>query len=213
MDRRLRALLVAVALALGATSAADDPIADRVVAVVRSSPQAQPRVLTLSRVEEEARVALIARGGALAASAPLDSAALRAGLEWAVDQTLLADEASRLQVLEADPADVAAELQRFKARFATPADYGAFLARLDATDDEIAAILRRTLAVKRYVEGRVGRAGDGADAERVAREVRSLVADLRARAEVRILYDLGAAAPAAPAPRGDGGAATARRGK
>jgi hypothetical protein len=191
MKRTARALLVAFATALTAPArGAEARVVERVVAVIRSPAAQQPRVITLTKVEEETRVAIVARGGTLAATAPLDAKALRAGLDWLIDQTLLADEASRLQILEIDPADVAGELQRFKARFARPAEYAAFLARLDLPEDELAAILGRVLRVKRYVESRVGRPGDLPE-ERIAGEVKALVADLRGRAEVRVLYDFG----------------------
>src|SRR6266540_926948 len=135
MVRRLLALLAAAAVALAAPARAEDGrVVERVVAVIRSPASTQARVLTLTKVEEETRVALVARGGTLAATAPLDARAMRAGFDWVVDQTLLADEASRLQVLDIDPADVAAELQRFRARFASPAHYAAFLVRLGSTE-------------------------------------------------------------------------------
>jgi len=219
-----------LATAVAALSARADPhdgrVVERIAAVVRSPAGAQVHVITLTRVEEETRVALVSRGGTLAAEAPLDDVALRAGLDWLVDQTLIADEAQRLQILEIDAADVAAELQRFKARFARPSEYEAFLARLELGEDELGAILRRTLRVKRYVESRVGRAADATEAEvaayarahaaelprdpaaaraaararvesdRVARDVEALVADLRARAEVRIVWDFQRAAVA-----------------
>jgi hypothetical protein len=199
MERTSPALLLAFATALVLASAAawaapaggaEARVVERVVAVIRSPAAQQPRVITLTKVEEETRVALIARGGTLAASAPLDAKALRAGLDWVIDQTLLADEAARLQIPEIDPADVAAEVQRFKARFARPAEYAAFLARLDLPEDELAAMLRRALRVKRYVESRVGRPGELPE-ERVAGEVKALVADLRNRSEVRVLHDFG----------------------
>jgi hypothetical protein len=191
MERTARALLFMLASALAApATAAEARVVERVVAVIRSPAAQQPRIITLTKVEEETRVAIVARGGTLAAAAPLDGKALRAGLAWVIDQTLLADEASRLQILELDPAEVSAELQRFKARFARPAEYHAFLARLDLEEDDLSAMLRRALRVKRYVESRVGRPGDLPE-DSVAGEVKALVADLRGRAEVRVLYDFG----------------------
>ncbi len=223
MGRRAAALVATVAAALVAPHPAGAAeVVERVVAVIRSPASPQARVVTLTRVEDETRVALVARGGTLAATARLDGKALRAGLEWVIEQTLLADEAARLQIFEVDPADVAAELQRFRARFATPAEYEAFLARFDLGVDDLSAILARTLRVNRYVESRAGRAADLPEPEvrayvaahaaelprdaaaaraaarallgqeRFAAEARVLAADLRARAEVRILHDVGA---------------------
>ena len=172
-------------------------VVEQVVAVVRGPGAPQPRVITLTRLEEEARIALVARGGVGAATAPLDTPALRAALAWLVDQTLLGDEAARLQVFEADPAEAQGELRRFRERFARPADYRAFLDRLELPEDELAAVLRRTLRVQRYVESRAG-AGDRAAVEQ---RVRSLVDDLRRRSEVRIVAE-----ELAPRAHGAGGA-------
>jgi hypothetical protein len=195
MGRLARALVVACAAALAAAlgapaSGAAPAVVERVVAVIRSPAAQQPRILTLTKVEEETRVALVARGGTLAATAPLDAQALRAGLDWLVDQTLLADEAARLQIPDVDAVEVAAELQRFRARFPRPAAYAAFLARQDLAEEELAGIMRRGARVRRYLESRLGRSGDLTD-DRAAAEAKALAADLRGRAEVRVLYDFG----------------------
>lgn len=214
MPRACPVLVAALATLGGAPGAAAAEELDRVVAVVRSRAAEEPHVLTLSRVEEETRIAVVARGGALAATQPLDAAALRAGLDWLVDQLLLAEEAARLRVFDVDAAGSRAELERFRTRFASAGAYRAFLARLDVTEAELEAVLRRTLRVSRYVESRVSlaaqvperdvtvwleRRGGGAEAadrdaararlveERVRAETEVLLRDLRARAEVRIL--------------------------
>jgi hypothetical protein len=131
---------------------------ERVVAVVRAPGSSQPRLITLTRLEEESRIALVSRGGVLAASQRLDADALRAGLEWLIDQTLLYEEASRLQVFEPEPAEVTSELLRFQARFASPEAYRSFLGATELAEEDVAAALRRTLRVKRYVESRAARA-------------------------------------------------------
>jgi hypothetical protein len=219
MDRAL--LLAALGLALAGPALAAPPgeEVERVVAVIRSPASTDPRVITLTRVEEETRIALVSRGAVLAATRALDGPALKAGLEWLVDQTLLMDEAMRLQVFEIDRTDALAELARFKGRFARPADYDAFLARHDLPEEDLEAVLRRMLRVKRYVESRVSHAAQVPEAEvnawldqhaaelgtrdrdaarahlaeaRVNEEVKALVHDLRARAEVRVLDDVGA---------------------
>lgn len=233
MFRALTAPAAALAAALAfaspaavAASASGQEV-ERVVAVVRSPAASAPNVITLTTVEEEARIALVSRGAVLAATQPLDGPALKAGLEWLVDQTLLSEEAARLQVFEVDRADGQAELARFKARFARPADYQAFLARCDLSDAELEAVLRRMLRVKRYVESRVSHAaqvpeaevtawleahagelgtrdGEAARAylagERTKEEVKTLVRDLRSRAEVRVFQDLASRAPPAAGP-------------
>ncbi len=225
--------LVAAALASAlATASAAAPggasVVERVVAVIRSPAAPEPRVLTLTKVEEETRIALVSRGAVLAATQPMDAAALRAGLEWLVDEMLLGDEAARLQVFEIDRSDVLSELARFRARFARASDYRLFLDRCDLSEEELAAALRRTLRVRRYVESRVPRTARVSDAEveawmkdhrrdlpsdeaaargvvrarlldeRLREDMKALVRDVRARADVRVLYDFGEA----PAGRG-----------
>jgi hypothetical protein len=212
------ALLAAVALAATPAPAAGPRVVEEVVAVVRNPAGAPPRIVTLTRLVEEARIALVARGATEAATRPLDAAALRAALEWHLDELLVADEAARLAVEEVDRAAVEAELRRFEARFASPASYRAFLAATELTEEEVAATLARGMRVQRYVERRVGRAvrvtddevdawlrargvepaagpvRDGARArlaeERAQAHVKELLAELRARADVRILDPL-----------------------
>jgi len=187
---------------------------ERVVAVIRSPASKVASVITRSRLEEETRIALISHGATLAASQPLDRAALKAGLDWLVDETLLNDEAERLQVFEIDGAAGRGELARFQARFARAVDYQSFLERCGLIEAELEVVLRRMLRVRRYVESRVSRAAQVSEAEtsmwfdrhaaevgvrdrklararlaeeRVKSEVRGLARDLRSRAEVRIL--------------------------
>lgn len=215
----LRALVAALALAAG-TGPAAPPAGrevERVVAVVRARASGAPHVVTLTRLEGETRVALVARGALLAAEGPLDAAALRAGLQTLVDELLLGDEAARLQVLEVDAAEQQAELARFAARFASPAAYREFLRRCDFVEEEVGAALARSLRARRYVESRVARAGQLSDVEvaawldqhatalgtrdrevaraqatreRMAEEARALVREVRARGEVRLLGEL-----------------------
>jgi hypothetical protein len=186
--------------------------------VVRSR-GGEPRVVTLTRVDAEGRIALVSHGGIEAAFAPLDGQVLRASLDWYVDQLLLLDEAVRLQVFEVDRATALAELARFRSAFRSPKDFLAFLFQIDATEEELTAILRRTLRVRRYLESRLGRlrpspgeveafyASHTADfggrpladvsddiaarlsATRADAETKALLADLRSRADIRILVD------------------------
>ncbi len=183
MSRGWPALAVGLAVAVGGAARAEE--LDRVVAVVRGRAAEEPHVLTLSRVEEETRIALVARGGMRAATEPLDADALRAGLDWLVGQTLLAEEAARLRVFDVDAATSRGELDRFRARFASASEYRDFLARLDLPEAELEAILRRTLRVSLYVESKLALAGRSPD--RAQAETEALLRDLRARAEVRIL--------------------------
>jgi muconolactone delta-isomerase len=192
-------------------------VLDEVVAVVRS-PSGETRLVTLSKLREEARVALVSRGAPDAAVAPLDGPALEAALEWIVDQILIADEVNRLRVFEVDRAEVLAELKRFRERFRRPEDYRAFLEASEITEEELMAVLRRMLRVQRYLDNRVMRTSrvpesearayyqehrkdfDGLEyerareavrahliEERVKAEVKSVLADLRGRSEIRVL--------------------------
>jgi len=215
------ALLAASLLATAPPPGGRDPgIVEQVVAVVRTPASPRPRVITLTRLEEEARIALISRGATRAAEGDLDLPALRAGLEWLIDQTLLLDEVVRLQVFEVDRPEALEELRRFQARFAAAADYRAFLARWDVTEEELLVVLRRMLRVQRYLDSRVSGAArvreadvdrllreQGGEArgdarvraqararlsrERTEREVKALLADLRGRATVRVLETFG----------------------
>jgi len=195
-------------------------VVEEVVAVVRNPAGASARIVTLTKLAEEARIALVSRGATEAATAPLDSAALRAGLEWLLDQMLLSDEAERLRIDEVRREDVEAELSRFQGRFAAPAAYRRFLAHAELTEEELLVTLERMVRVQRYVGSRVGRAArpteedvdrfllereaapgssavrDSARArlveERAAAQVKELLSELRARAGIRILGGLGA---------------------
>jgi hypothetical protein len=212
----LAAVLSAPAAGAGAPGAAPErgALLDEVVAVVKS-PGAAERVITLSRLRAEARVTLVSRGGTEAAFRSLDAAALRAALDWVVDQTLVADEAARLQVSEVDRPAVEAELRRFRARFPEAGSYGRFLAGAGLGEEELAAVLARGVQVERYLHSRLGRAPRIQDAEldawlaargardagpgvreaaraqlaeeKLAAEVKALVAELRGRAEIRVL--------------------------
>ena len=221
----LKGALVAailVPLAAGATDVPEEGrVVDEVVAVVATRGR-EARIVTLSRVAEEGRIALVSRGGIEAATATLDGAVLRASLDWYVDQLLLHEEAVRLQVFEVEREAAVAELARFKAEFATPGQFKAFLFEIDATEEELTSTLRRSLRVRRYLESRLGRLRPSPrdveawyaahpseyggrplaqvteeitarlTAARADSETKALLADLRRRADIRILVDLGA---------------------
>src|SRR5512144_2408572 len=116
----MKLLLLAVALA--APPPPGGRVVEEIVAVVRNPASAPPRVVTLTKLTEEARIALVSRGATAAATGPLDAEALRAALDWLLDQLLVADDAARLRVDEVPREDVLAELRRFKGQFAAAAD-------------------------------------------------------------------------------------------
>jgi hypothetical protein len=211
-------LLLLSALLLAAPAPPAGSVMEEVVAVVRNPASAPPRIVTLTKLTEEARVALVSRGATAAATGPLDRAALRAALDWLLDQMLIADDAARLRLDEAPREEVLGALRRFRARFASEAEYARFLSASDLPEEELLVTLARTVRVERYLQGRVGRAArvdeaevdrwlaergapaapgparDAARAElveqRARASVRELVADLRAKADVRILERL-----------------------
>jgi hypothetical protein len=208
----------ALALALALAAPAGGAIVEEVVAVVRNPPSAPARVVTRTKLDEEARIALVSRGATAAAAGPLDRAALRAALEWLLDQMLLSDEAAKLRLDEVDGEDVRAELGRFQRRFPDLGAYRAFLERCELSESELATTLARMVRVERYVKSRVGRGARVEEAEvdrwlrergapeapaaaraaarerlveeRVAASVRELLRELRARAEIRIIGSL-----------------------
>jgi hypothetical protein len=208
--------LVAATLLAAVPPAAAPRVVEEIVAVVRNPAGAPPRVVTLTKLAEEARIALVSRGAAAAATRPLDAEALRAALDWLLDQMLLADEAARLGLDGVEREAVAAALARFRAQVGSGEAYARFLAESELTEEELSVTLARMVRVERYVQSRVGRAarvgdeevdrwlaahgaagaaGPARDAaraqleeERARGQVRELVAELRARADVRILH-------------------------
>jgi hypothetical protein len=214
---RMRSLGLALLLAAAPVPALPAPgvVVERVVAVVRNPASAAPRPLTLTRLDEEARVALVGQGAAQAAFAPLDTAARRAALRWLLDQWLVADEATRLKLDEVPREEVRSALSGFRQRFADEASYRRFLAGTELTEEELQSILARGLRVQRYLDTRIGRsarvseeevsrwlAGQGSVAptsaerdaararlssERAQAQVRQITAELRSRAEIRVL--------------------------
>jgi len=212
------ALTLALALALAAPAPAPERVVEEIVAVVRNPPSAPARVVTYTKLVEEARIALVSRGATGAASGTLDRAALRAALEWLLDQMLVADEATKLRLEDVEREDVVAALSRFQGRFQTFAAYERFLELSELSEDELLATLARMARVERYVQSRVGRTGRvgedevdrflrerGAAAapgpvrdaarsqlaeEKTAAQVRELLSELRSRAEIRIVGHL-----------------------
>ncbi len=134
-------------------------VIDRVVALVGG------HVITLSELEFEARVALIQRGGLEAATAPLDDRSLRAALELAVAERLETDAADRLQVFNLEESEVDSALSDFKSKFGTKAELAAFLARQEADEQQLAALLARRLRVEKIVDSKVGLKARVSDAE------------------------------------------------
>lgn len=130
-------------------SGAPSQVIDRVVAVVDG------QVITQSELEFEARVALIEQGGAAAATAVLDGAALRSALQWAIAQRLEAAEADRLHAFTVDDAEVADRLRKFVASFPDLASYERFLASQEVDESQLAEVLARSIRAEKVLDSKV----------------------------------------------------------
>jgi hypothetical protein len=122
-------------------------------------------------------------------------------------------EIDRLRLFDLDHAEVEGALARFRSRFPAAEAYDRFLARIEMTSDEVALVLARDLRISRYLENRLKlaaqvrdaeldeamRASPGADRGRMRQQLarakyerllEGLLADLRRKADVRVLDSL-----------------------
>ncbi|RMG11173.1 MAG: hypothetical protein D6729_18385, partial [Deltaproteobacteria bacterium] len=132
-----------------ASEAALGTLVEEVVLVVGDA------VVTRSDLELEARVVLVGNGGLEAAFGPIDVETVRSVQSWLVNQLLIHAEAERLGVFEASSEEVEQALDAFRRRFGDEATWRRFLRSQDVGEDRIAAILRRNIRVRRYLESRV----------------------------------------------------------
>lgn len=195
-------------LALAGPKAGEGRKLDEVVATVKTAGGAKV-VITLTQLTEEARIILVSRGAIGAAERNLDGPALKAALAWLLDQTVLLEEASRLQVFEVERSDALAELKRFRERFPPGESYGHFLASSGLDEEQLLSVLKRTVRVQRYLDSRVrllARVRDseaeayykerqadfpGRSFEQVKEAVKAHIAEERVKAEVsQIVSDL-----------------------
>lgn len=128
---------------------AESRVVDRVVAVIEG------QVLTLSELQFEARVALVQRGGVQALEAPLDEDTLRSALEWVINERVQVLNADRLQAFPAEPGEVAAKLEAFRARLGGEAALRRFLARHDVDQAGLEKLLARSLRAARILDSRI----------------------------------------------------------
>lgn len=169
--------LQAAAPPLPAPSTADAPgarLLDRIVAVIDGQP------LLLSEIEFETRIALISRGGRQAAWAPLADDDLAAGLEYVIGQRLAHAEADRLQVFAVADEEVAAALREFAAKFPNDKLFRQFFLLNEASEEQLAAVVRRNLRVARYVDSKVKLAARVSEDE-LKRHFRDHAADFEGR--------------------------------
>ncbi|MHB1844154.1 MAG: SurA N-terminal domain-containing protein [Deltaproteobacteria bacterium] len=193
---------------------AEDPalsgaeLVDAVVAVVGR------RIITLSQLRTETRLALAEHGAVDAADGPLGDGLLASTLDLVIGEDLVEEEASRLQVFEVPAGATRGAVAALTARFPSEEAYRAFLERNAIHAETVQSILRRGLRAQRYLENRLRlelaaqgnspraappvSAGDRAASDgegyfqrkRIELLASGLLTDLRARAHVRILLDL-----------------------
>lgn len=177
-----------VAVLLMALLGAPGPgtLVDRVVAVV------DKQVVTQSELLLEARVALLLREGEVAATADLDEPALKAFLDYLVNQLLVAGQARRLGAEDVSAAETEHELRELARRFRSPDAYRAFLRRFDATEDRLRNILARNLRNGRFISDRmrlIGSAGrlEDPSSPEYRKALGRWLDELRDAADIRLL--------------------------
>ena len=228
MRARVLASVLCIAAGAGAQSAsAERKLLDEVVAVVDA------HSITLSELSAETRIHLVEQQGAQVAGAVPDRPLLAASLRRLVEERVILAEVDRLRLFDLERAELDAALARFRARFPTTEAYDRFLERIEMTSDEVASALARDLRVARYLDNRLKlaaqvrdseldeamRAYPGADRaslrQKLAREkyerlLEGLLADLRRKADVRILDPLEGDGRSIAAGPVDGGGAEVR---
>ncbi|MFT3708569.1 MAG: hypothetical protein QM817_13035 [Archangium sp.] len=112
-------------------------------------------VITLSQLEFEARVMLVAAGGVQAAFAPLDQQVLEASLRAVVDQRLALLEANELNAYPLEAGELEKEIASFRQRFDSEARFAEFLENHEADLNDLAEVLRRALRAQRALEGKL----------------------------------------------------------
>jgi hypothetical protein len=141
------------------TEAPEGQVIDRVVALVGG------QLITLSELEFEARVALIEHGGVDAANAPLNDEALRSALELAIGERLETEAADKLQAFRLDEGEVEAAMREFKSKFRSSSDLASFLARHEADESQLAAVLARRLRAEKILDSKISLRARVSDAE------------------------------------------------
>ena len=178
------------------------------------------RIVTLSQLRTEARLALALHASVEAAQGPLSQGLLSSTLDYVVNEDLVEEEASRLQVFPISPDEIDQAERALAGRFPSPAEYERFLARFQIRHERVRTILRRGLRSARYLANRLLLQSQPSEAEvseflshaprggrslataylqrqRYQSLVAALVQELRARSNVRILADFGDTAPSA----------------
>lgn len=135
--------------------AGSDPAEARGVVLDRVAAVVEGRIITLSQLRFESRVALIQGGDASAASRALDDAALKNGLEWAVGQRLQEIEADRLKAFAIEPEELNESFRRFEGRIGGGEQLNLFLKAHEVDPAGLARVLERSLRAERMLDSKV----------------------------------------------------------
>lgn len=123
------------------------------------------KVVTVTEVEAEARLAVLEKAGAAAAGEPLDGRLLRTMLDHVVTQELLAVEARRTLAVVIKEGVVESKVQALREGFATPEEAHAFFSRHAIDDELLRARARRDLMNQALLSEVLARAGQPTDDE------------------------------------------------
>jgi hypothetical protein len=151
--------LVLVGAGEGPKQAPESGVIDRLVALVAG------RTITLSELEFEARVALIQRGGMEAARAPLNDQALRSALDLAIGERLETEAADKLQAFHLEESEIESAVRDFRSKFRSDSELARFLARHEADEQQLAAVLARRLRAEKILDSKISLKARVSDAE------------------------------------------------
>jgi SurA N-terminal domain len=145
------------------------------------------KVITVSEVEAEARLALLEKAGPAAADGAIDARFLRTLLDHLITQELLAVEARRTLGATMKEGVVDAKVQALRDRFTSPEAARAFLQQHGIDEELLRARARRDLMNQALVSEVLARAGAPTDDEvrRVAAEQGAAAQDAARLASVR----------------------------
>jgi hypothetical protein len=124
-------------------------VVDRVVALVEG------RMITLSELDFEARVALIQKGGLEATNNPLDDEALKSALELAIGERLETNAADKLQAFPLEEGELESALRGFRSRFVSELEFSKFLDAHEADLQQLSAVLGRRLRAEKILDSKV----------------------------------------------------------
>lgn len=161
----MRSFVCAVLLLAALPAAAEPVLLDRVVAVFSPSPDGRREVITLSDLEREVRLALVARAGPEAAEGSLTGELLAAALDWLLAELLALEEAEQLDIARVEAAEIHRELEALRERFPSEEAFQSFLERHEIGRGDLFRVVRRRVAVGRYLDSRIRLAGAVTEAE------------------------------------------------